>query len=325
MVIPFTSELGGSSPDPGSIPATDICAGSIPASTGAVVNVNVVGTNLLSYTANDGNGNNASVTRTVIVRDTTPPSILWSFTNLVLAAGVNCNAMMPDVTGTNYILATDLSGTLTILQTPTNNSPLPLGTNIVVITINDASGNTAYSTNTIVVQDQTLPQFATQPQNQTNNVGTSASFSVTASACTSLSYQWYFGTNSLAGQTNSALSLPSVAWSNAGNYHVVTTSAGGSTSSDPASLQIIVQAPTLVGGQILGGGSFQLMFGGPPGQTYQVLAADDLKVFLTNWTVLGSGTFADTNASFTDSDSTNRPNRYYIIKSPCLARWFWKL
>jgi len=55
---------------------------------------NAVGTNTLTYTANDGSGNTSIATRTVIVRDTTAPSIVWSFTNLTLAADTNCSAPM---------------------------------------------------------------------------------------------------------------------------------------------------------------------------------------------------------------------------------------
>ncbi|MEI6195819.1 MAG: immunoglobulin-like domain-containing protein, partial [Verrucomicrobiota bacterium] len=99
-----------------------------------------------------------SATRTVNVVDTTPPRISWSFTNLVLSADTNCAALMPDVTGTNYILAVDAySGILLITQTPTNNAVLALGTNQVVLAVNDGNGNTAYSTNTVVVQDTTPP------------------------------------------------------------------------------------------------------------------------------------------------------------------------
>ncbi len=137
-----------------------------------------------------------------------------------------------------------------------------------------------------------------------------------ATSCTALSYQWYFGTNILAGQTNSTLSLSSVAPTDAGNYHVLAASAGGSTNSNIASLQVLVQAPVLAGGQIAAGGLLQLTFTGPAGQTYQVLAADDLKLALEYWTVLGSGTFASTNALFADSDSTNHAARFYTIKSP---------
>ena len=111
------------------------------------------------------------------------------------------------VTGNNYLLATDLSGTLTLTQVPTNSAALPLGTNVVVITVADASGNASYSTNEIIVLDQTPPVVLLQPQSQTNIVGASAGFSVTAAACTPLTFQWYFDNTTLAAQTNSTLTL----------------------------------------------------------------------------------------------------------------------
>ena len=66
------------------------------------------------------------------------------------------------------------------------------GTNTVVITAADASGNAAFSTNTIVVQDETPPQILIQPQSPTNLVGTAANFSVAATACTPPSYPMVF-------------------------------------------------------------------------------------------------------------------------------------
>ena len=140
--IRFLSSLGGTFTDPGAT-ANDICAGVVPVTVSGTVNVGVVGTNTLVYTATDGNGNTNTATRTVIVRDTTPPTILWSFTNLVCGGEFQLQRAMPDVTGTNFILATDLSEPLTISQTPTNNSILPLGTNAVVIAVADFYGNTA--------------------------------------------------------------------------------------------------------------------------------------------------------------------------------------
>lgn len=61
--IPFT--------DPGAI-ASDACAGSVPVVSSGTVNINMVGTNTLIYTADDGNGNTNTVTRSVIVSDPTP-------------------------------------------------------------------------------------------------------------------------------------------------------------------------------------------------------------------------------------------------------------
>ena len=60
--------------------------------------------------------------------------------NLVLAANANCAATMPDVTGTNFIRATDLSGIASITQNPTNGTALLLGTNAVVLAVAAADG-----------------------------------------------------------------------------------------------------------------------------------------------------------------------------------------
>jgi hypothetical protein len=158
---PLYVELGGTFTDPGAA-AYDLCAGALPVNVSGTVNASVVGTNTLVYTANDGNGNSATNARTVIVRDTTPPTIVWSFTNLVLAVGTNAGTVMPDVTGTNYIIATDLSGAVAITQSPTNNAFLPLGTNAVLLAAADAYGNSSSSTNRIVVVVSTnaAPQIA---------------------------------------------------------------------------------------------------------------------------------------------------------------------
>jgi Pro-kumamolisin, activation domain/Bacterial Ig-like domain (group 3)/Immunoglobulin domain/Domain of unknown function (DUF5011)/Viral BACON domain len=233
---PLTNELGSAFVDPGAT-ANDLCAGTLSVVTNNAVNISVVGTNILKYTATDG-FSSATNTRTVVVRDTTPPTISWSFTNLVLAANSNCVAVMPDVTGTNFILATDLSGVLTITQSPTNNAVLPFGTNVVVITVADASTNKSFSTNRIVVQDQTAPVILTQPQNQTNSVGAGAGFTVVATACTPLSFQWYFATNALPSRTNSTLTLTNLAVGNAGNYSVVVMANGGSVTSSVVALTV---------------------------------------------------------------------------------------
>lgn len=241
---PIYLELGSTFTDPGAT-ANDTCAGVVPVSVSGGVNTNAPGTNTLIYTATDGDGNTNSASRTVIVRDTTPPTILWSFTNLVLAATTNCSALMPDVTGTNYLLATDLSGTLTISQVPTNAAILPLGTNVVVITVKDSSGNAAYSTNTIIVQDQTPPVILSQPQSQTNLIGSTAAFSVSATACTPLAFQWYFNNTAIDAQTNSTLTLSNLTLAAAVNYFVAVAASGGSTTSIVAALTVNLLSSTV--------------------------------------------------------------------------------
>jgi subtilase family serine protease len=308
---PFYVELGSAYIEAGAT-AYDLCAGVVPVSISGTVNTNAVSTNTVTYTATDGNGNTNTATRTVIVRDTTPPTILWSFTNLVLAAGTNCATPMPDVTGTNFIRATDLSPPLTITQSPTNNAALPLGTNIVVITVADAYGNTAYSTNQIIVQDQSPPVIWLQPQSQTNTVGASASFSVVATACTPLTFQWFFNNAALAAETNSTLTLSNLNATLAGNYFVVASAAGGSTTSSVATLTVNLLSPTIAGVVANANGSVTLDLTGAVGSVYILETTTNLST--ANWLPLTTNTPGTNGAwQFTDLAATNYPQRFYRL------------
>jgi hypothetical protein len=310
---PFFLELGNAFTDPGAT-ASDACAGSLSVSTTGSVNTNSIGTNLLTYKADDGSGNIATVNRSVIVRDTTPPTILRSFTNLVLAAGTNCSALMPDVTGTNFILATDLSGTLTISQNPTNHSTLQIGTNLVIIMVADASGNAAFSTNTIVVQDQTPPVIFSQPQNQTNFIGATANFNVGATACTPLSFQWFFNNAALANATNYALAIVSVSTNNTGNYFVIASASGGSITSAVVTLTVNLIPPAINGVAANPDGSFNLNLTGAPGYTYILQATTNLFP-PTNWQPIATNTLGTNGAwQFTDELATNFFQQFYRLK-----------
>jgi|GEM_PF-454026 len=240
----MTNELGTAFVDLGVV-VSDTCSGIALLTTNGMVNVNAIGTNFVNYIAVDGSGNTNTAIRTVVVRDTTPPAILWAFTNLVLAANSNCVGVMPNLTGTNFILASDLSGALTMTQIPTNTAILFLGTNVVVITVKDASGNPAYSTNQIIVLDQTPPVVLSQPQSLTNSAGTTAIFSMLTTACTPQTYQWSFNSSILTGQTNSTLTLSNVTPAVAGNYAVVASASGGATTSAVVSLTVNLYATTL--------------------------------------------------------------------------------
>jgi hypothetical protein len=311
---PFYLELGSSYVEPGAT-ALDLCMGNLSVSINGSVNTNSLSTNLVTYSAGDGNGNTNTLTRTVIVRDTIAPSITSSFSNLVLAAGSNCNAVMPDVTGTNYILADDLSGSLTFSQTPTNGATLPLGTNLIVITVTDSSGNASYSTNRIVVEDQTPPLISTQPQSQTNSVGSTATFSVTAMACTPLSFQWYSNQSALIEQTNSTLVLSNLTLGAAGDYFALATSAGGSSTSLVATLTVIPRdnsPPSILGVTSVPGG-LNLEFGGSAGSTHVLEAATNI-VSPISWVPLATNTL-DTNGlwQFTDLEVTNFQQRFYRL------------
>jgi polyhydroxybutyrate depolymerase len=90
------------------------------------------------------------------------------------------------------------------------------------------------------------PTIVTQPQDQTNGVGSTAMFSVTATSPLSMSYQWVFGTPpvNLDSATNATLMLPTVQLTNQGPYEVVVTDSQGSVTSAVANLYVVA-APTL--------------------------------------------------------------------------------
>ena len=161
------------------------------------------------------------------------------------------------------------------------------------------------------------PLIVNQPASLTNDAGRNASFSVGATSCSQLFYQWYFGTNVLPAATNSVLTIASVGPTNAGSYHAVVTGSGGSASSATATLTVVYPTLNVVGGQMMSAaGGFQLTFFGPAGKGYHVLASDSLAVPQSAWTVVGSGTFGSTNMIFSDPGAANHSNRFYTVKSP---------
>ncbi len=311
---PIYVELGGAFTDPGAT-ASDVCAGAVPIVVSGSLNLGAVGTNMLVYRVDDANGNTNFATRTVIVRDTTPPTISWSYTNLVAAADANCSLPMPDVTGTNFIQATDLSGPLTLSQNPTNNSVLPIGTNVVVLTVADAFGNSAYSTNTVVVQDQTPPLIVSQPQSQTNLLGTTADFSVAVTACTPVSFQWYSNNAALPAQIKSTLTLSAVApAAGAENYYVIVTAAGGSSTSTVVSLTVNVPLPVINAAAANPDGSFTLQLAGLPGYPYILEGTTNLFT-PGSWLPLATNTLGQNGLwQFTDTSATNFPQQFYRLE-----------
>jgi len=65
----------------------------------------------------------------------------------------------------------------------------------------------------------------------------------------------------------------------------------------------------------MGLGGWQLSFSAQAGQSYRVLVTGDLTLPFNQWTVLTNGTFGAGKVTVTDN-STNLPNRFYLIVSP---------
>ena len=83
------------------------------------------------------------------------------------------------------------------------------------------------------------PIILLQPTNETVSAGQTAVFTVVADGAAPLNYQWVFnGTNTLAGATNSSLSLSGVQSNQAGLYEVRVSNAAASTNSISVTLTV---------------------------------------------------------------------------------------
>ncbi len=221
--IPPADFAGGSAADDGANP-TIIHLGDV--SSG--VNPRTISR---SYRATDACSNSTVCVQTIVVHDTNAPTINCP-ADLVVAADTNsCTASSTSLGAP--IVVDNCSATWT------NNAPaqLPLGVTWVTWTATDAVGNSASCTQRVTVIDVSLTITA-QPQNSTNNIGTTATFAVAAVGCAELSYQWCLATNILAGETNATLTLTNLQASQAGEYAVKVSNAGGSVTSAVAVLKV---------------------------------------------------------------------------------------
>jgi sugar lactone lactonase YvrE len=82
------------------------------------------------------------------------------------------------------------------------------------------------------------PEILTQPSNEYASAGGSATFTVTASGSGTLSYQWNFNGNPIAGATASSYTVSNVQASNSGLYTVTVTNSLGTVTSGAGNLYL---------------------------------------------------------------------------------------
>ena len=100
------------------------------------------------------------------------------------------------------------------------------------------------STGTVV----TPPTITMQPQDTTNLLGNTASFTVAATGTAPLFYQWYFNTSTLlTGMTSATLALNNIQFTDAGGYSAIVSNDGGSVTSRVASLVVTnIETPPFI-------------------------------------------------------------------------------
>jgi uncharacterized repeat protein (TIGR01451 family) len=137
---PMTVECHTSFTDPGAT-AADACEGPVSVSASGSVNPDVPGTYTITYTATDSGNRTTTVTRTVNVVDTTPPTISCQANILVDFNPAVGGAVVTYSTP----VGTDSCGAPTTTQTTglPSGSTFPPGTTTNTFTVTDPSGNTA--------------------------------------------------------------------------------------------------------------------------------------------------------------------------------------
>jgi hypothetical protein len=246
-----------------------------------------------------------------------PPRIAYSFTNLILNAGSDCHASLPDLTGPNYIGVVSCSS-VTVTQTPPVGTLLPLGATMVVLSAVASSG-IARSTNSVFVADTTPPQLACPPDVITN---TDPGLQIASQV--SLGAPQASDNCSLATVTNNApSSFPVgtnfVTW-------VATDQSGNSTTktqmvvviAPPVTPQVIVQQLPSLPHKATGivhndDGSVTISFQGTGKQIYVIQASANL----IDWFPIATNTAAEDGSwSFTDTTAAAAPIRFYRSALP---------
>ncbi len=152
---PLYHELGTPYTDPGAT-VTD---GSPVVTDASAVDANLTGDYIVNYTATSTDGNPLTASRTVVVRDTTPPVITISGEDPVtIPLGSTYTDAGASSTDNDPAYTESISTDATTVDTDR------LGTYAVIYTATDAAGNTATATRTVVIPVEMIAIGAMIPQ-----------------------------------------------------------------------------------------------------------------------------------------------------------------
>jgi len=175
-----------------------------------------VGVTINRFRVSDAAGNTNQCTFTVTVLDQQLPVITCP-SDITTNTAPGANAV------TNIALGTPATSDNCTVAGFSNNAPaiLPVGTNFVLWTVRDGSGNTnACQQRVIVVRTCSGNLTATSLASQTVCSNQTVVFMTTASSPEPITYLWKFNSQTIAGQTNNSLVLANVGASNGGVYAV---------------------------------------------------------------------------------------------------------
>lgn len=152
--------------------------------------------------------------------------------------------------GTNLQDGANISGSQTAKLTVSNLTGADTGNYDLIATC--AGGSVTSSPPAFLQVITNLPPtFTSQPQSRTDLAGTTAHFSATVSGTPPFTYQWrknetnLTDANNILGSSSPTLSIANVSSNDTGTYDVIVTGVG-STTSDPATLSLLVYSNNLI-------------------------------------------------------------------------------
>ncbi|MCP4310770.1 MAG: T9SS type A sorting domain-containing protein, partial [Bacteroidetes bacterium] len=183
---------------------TDACAGTITGTTSDTLTYNTVGTHVITWTFDDGNGNSIDVSQNVIIEDDITDPVIPTLTDVT----GECSATAVAPTTTDDFAGT-ITGTTSDSLTYTSQ-----GTYMITWTFDDGNGNSIEVIQNVVVDDITPPS-ATSPDEVVTCKGTVSSIGLTDvyDNCTIpvISYELSGATSgSGTGDASAALFMPGV-------------------------------------------------------------------------------------------------------------------
>jgi len=173
----------------------------------------------------------------------------WGANTIDLVWGIPTNSLLLVTNGvpiTGYNIQQSTNGSafttiLTVLGASTTNATVPYaGTNVnYCFRVNGYNdGGTGEFSNVACRITPWPPSIVTEPSSITAYVGGGASFTVSATGRSPLTYQWYKDGSLLPNATNSTYGLTTVQASNEGNYWVVVANVDGAKTSATARLTV---------------------------------------------------------------------------------------
>ncbi len=136
---------------------------------------------------------------------------------------------------------------VTLSGTPTLAGNFPINIRAWNATNKQGDGGKNFYIYTIAIAPSSTsgfpPEITSPPQSLASSIGSEVTFTVTANADPSPTYQWRKNGAPIPGATGASLTLSSISSTDAGNYSVIVTNTLGSTTSSIATLFVTAAAP----------------------------------------------------------------------------------